>query len=64
MVEAGVEQFDGFGFIAGSHDDEVGNAAQIDEVKAARVGGAIFAHQTGAVNGEEYIQGFAGRHHG
>ena len=52
----GVQQLAAFIFVTGRSDHHVRQAAHESEVKAARMGGAVFAHQAGAVDGESHIQ--------
>ena len=47
---------DEFGFVAGSHDHELGQAAEIGEIKRARMRRAVGADKAGAVHGETHRQ--------
>ena len=49
---AGVEHLPGFVFIGRGHNHHVGNTAHKADIKAARMGGAVFTDQAGAVDGK------------
>jgi hypothetical protein len=53
---AGAEHLAQFVFVARGHHQHAGDAAQVRQVEAAGVGRAVFAHQAGAVDGEQHVE--------
>ncbi|RML72640.1 hypothetical protein ALQ91_05472 [Pseudomonas syringae pv. syringae] len=56
MQVTGAEQLAQFVFIARRHHQHARDAAQVGEVEAACVSRAVFAYQSGAVDGEQYVE--------
>lgn len=56
MQVTGAEQLAQFVFIARRHHQHARDAAQVGEVEAACVSRAVFAYQSGAVDGEQHVE--------